>query len=309
MSYLSLNMKKNSRREFLRSSTALASLTTISTPWFLKDKAILHLTVPTDKATISLIHTAGLKGAIEGVGQIGGLNAIQGYLQSCPQSPIFLDTGDFMNAERDRSFNLDYLNELVRSGLMLTALGESEMNIPKADLHYLIEHSGAKILGNALEKNGLILGETYYSKAIIQWGKYKVGVLPTRGISLSEINRKGLELKLIHQCDLILGLGPIPLAARMESLKSKHHEVNHYLSDSGNSFPLGTQVVRSSKQSEFWISKSGEFGQFLGVFHYTMNPAYQVHHITNLSFVPGDANMAKKMAYLSQPFTNSNQVV
>lgn len=299
-------MKNNTRRDFLRSSTLLASMTAFSAPKFFKDKALLQITAPTSEGQISLVHTGGLKGAKAGIQQLGGLNSIQSYLQTRSQGPIFLDSGNFINPDQDLSFNLEFLTELVKSGLSLSTLGKNELQMPAADLKPLVEKSGVKILGNALEKNGLVLGSTYYSKAIIGWGKFKVGILPTRGISLSEINRKALELKLLHQCDLTLGLGPIPFSANLDLLKSKHHEVNHYFCDSDDSFPLGTQVFQSKKQSEFWISKPGEMGQYLGVFDYTINKAYRLHHFNNLSFVPGDTDQNKKMAYLSQSLTRSN---
>lgn len=302
-------MKKNTRREFLRSSTLLASLAAFSAPKFFKDRALLYLTAPTSEGQISLIHTGGLQGTKEGVEKLGGLNAIRSYLQSRSQGPVFLDSGNFINPIHGLTSNLDFLTELVESGLTLSTLGKNELQMSPTDLKLLVEKSGVKILGNALDKYGLVLGSTYYSKAIIRWGKYKVGVLPTRGISLSELNRKALELKLLHQCDIILGLGPVPFSAKLDLLKSKHHEVNHYFCDAEDTFPLGTQVFQSKKQTEFWISKPGEMGKYLGVFDYTINKDYRIHHFNNLSFVPGEAGLNNKMAFLSQSFTNPNQII
>lgn len=302
-------MKNNTRRDFLRSSTLLASMAAFSAPKFFKDKALFQFTASTSDGLIPLIHTGGLKGAMTGVEKLGGLNPIQSYIQSYSQGPIFLDSGNFTDPVHDFYSNLDFLTELVRSGLSLATLGKNELLTPPADLKMLVEKSGVKILGNALDKYGLVLGSTYYSKAIIRWGKYKVGVLPTRGISLSELNRKALELKLLHQCDIILGLGPVPFSAKLDLLKSKHHEVNHYFCDAEDTFPLGTQVFQSKKQTEFWISKPGEMGKYLGVFDYTINKDYRIHHFNNLSFVPGEAGLNNKMAFLSQSFTNPNQII
>lgn len=293
-------MKKNTRRDFLRSSSLAASFAAFSSPKLFQDKAILHLNANTSDPKISLIHSGGLNGIQYNQDQLGGLEAIQKQLHSRSFSSIFLDSGNLINPNYPILENLEFLKQVVTCGLSMTTLGNHELNLPTKELIFLVENSGIRILGNSLEKNGLVLGKTYFSKAVIQWGKYKIGVLPTRNASLSDINRKGLELKLLHQCDLLIGLGPLPNQADLDSLQRKYHEVHHYFIDTNDQSPVGTRVCKSSQGMEFWVSKPGSQGKYLGSFEYTLNPSYQLRHFDNLSFVPGEANWDKKMDFLAQ---------
>jgi hypothetical protein len=293
-------MKKNTRREFLRSGVLMASLTAFSTPRFLKDEAILRIDVSSIDPNISLLQSGGLNGIYSNPDLLGGLQAIQMYIQSKGANSVLLDSGNFIDPDQSIDYNLEYLKELINTGLSVAAIGNHESELPPQDLHFLVKNSNLKVLGNSLEKNGLVLGETYFSKAIIQWGKFKVGILPTRNASLSEINRRGLELKLLHQCDMLIGLGPLPLSGDLKQLVKKHHEVNHYFVDSEDKSLLGTQVFKTSKGMEFWVSKPGNHGKYLGVFAYTINQSYKLNHFSNYSCIPGEATWNKKMAILSQ---------
>ncbi|RIW12976.1 hypothetical protein D0X99_17945 [Algoriphagus lacus] len=299
-------MKKKTRREFLRSSSIVASLAAFSSSKLFNDKTILYLKTNTSDTKISLIHSGGLNGARHNPDQLGGLEAIQAQLLSSPSSRIFLDSGNLINPDQSIGDNLEFLNQMVKSGLNIATLGMNESNLPTKDLAYLVENSGLKILGNSLEKQGLVLGKTYFSRAVVQWGKYKIGVLPTRNATLSDINRRGLELKLLFQCDLVIGLGPLPQEGNLTLLQRRHHEVYHYFVDANDQLPVGTHVFKSTKGIEFWMSKPGNQGKYLGAFEYTLNSAYQLRHFANLSFMPGEASWNKKMAFLAQSSQLSN---
>lgn len=231
---------------------------------------------------------------------MGGLEAIQSELLGRSNTPVFLDSGNFINPLNSLTDNLKYLKQLVNCGLHMATLGENERSQSPADLAMLVEQSGIRILGNSLEKNGLVLGKTYFTKAIIQCGKYKIGVLPTSNASLSEINRKAIELKLLHQCDLLIGLGTLPLQGDLSRLQQRHHEIHQYLINAEDQSAVGTRIFKSSQGMEFWVSKPGIMGKYIGAFEYTLNPSYQLRHFANHSFIPGEANWNKKMAFLSQ---------
>lgn len=302
-------MKKNNRREFLKSGSIATSLLALGPIGLGSRKSILKIRVPNDTNSVQLLHSAGLKAQEKPLDSIGGLSSIQDLLREISDAPVYLDSGNFLARDLDFENNLSFVKNLVSSGLALATLGTQEMALPSADLQKIIRESKLKVLGNNLENKGLILGETYFSRAIISSGKYRVGILPVSGASCTSLNSKAMELRLLYQCDLIIGLGNPPVSGlkATQSYFNQSHEMDHFLLDDQFSMPLGTQVVHSKKGKEIWVSRPAELGRFIGKFQYQINPAYKICQLSNYSTIPGKATNPQKMALLYQ-FSDQNLV-
>ncbi|WP_297337897.1 hypothetical protein [Algoriphagus sp.] len=302
-------MKKNNRREFLKSGSIATSLLALAPIGLGAGKSLLKVKVPNSTNQIQVLHSAGLKGQIEPLDSIGGLRSIQELRVEKSAASIYLDSGNFLTKDVGFERNLAFLRNLVSSGLTLATLGKQEMEFPSNELQKLIQESKVKILGNNLEGNGLILGETYFTRAIITSGKYRVGVLPVSGASLGSLTSKALELKLFYQCDLVVALGN-PSGMSFSEAKNyfgHSHQIDHFLVDDEFFMPLGTRVVHSKKGKEIWVSRPADLGRFVGNFQYQFNSAYEICQLSNHSCIPGKASNPQKMAFLHQ-FSAQNLV-
>lgn len=302
-------MKKNNRREFLKSGSIATSFLALGPVGLGSRKSILKIKVPNDTNSVQLLHSAGLRAQEEPLDSIGGLSSIQDLLRETSGFPVYLDSGNFLARDLDFENNLSFVKNLVSSGLALATLATQEMALPSADLQKLIIESKLKVLGNNLENKGLVLGETYFSRAIISSGKYRVGVLPVSDASWNSLTSKALELRMLYQCDLIIGLGnpPVSNITDSKSYFDKSHEIDHFLVDDEFSMPLGTQVVHSKKGKEIWVSRPAGLGCLIGSFQYQINPAYKICQLSNNSTIPGNATNQRKMALLYQ-FSDQNLV-
>ncbi|GAB2612174.1 hypothetical protein GCM10026987_07280 [Belliella aquatica] len=262
------------------------------------------------KSQLRVVHTADLNGMYANDDQIGGLNALGEYLNKLESSPLFLDAGNFLNPQKSLEENLKFAKDLVKKGVQIVSLGKSEMSFSAADLSYIISESGLKVIGNNLESKGLIVGKTYYTKAIVKFGKYRLGILPTQDLTLSALNRKGLEMKILDQCDTLIGLGGLPTNfsnSKISSLGAKEHEIKHYLLNASDKIGVGSQIILSSSGKEIWISNPSEKAKLVSSFAYSMDKDYQINNISNLSFVPGNIPRVKMFAILSGNYS-TNQV-
>ncbi|PRY85099.1 hypothetical protein CLW00_1146 [Mongoliibacter ruber] len=295
-------MKKNSRREFLRSGSVLASVAAFSPFRLSYSNALLEVKFEGQTSHLQIVHTAGLHGTYTNPDQIGGLNPLGEYLKKLQTTPLFLDAGNFLNPDLSLDENLKFAKDLVSSGVKMVALGKSEMSFSNADLKFIISESGLKVIGNKLESKGLKKGESYFTKAIVQFGKYRIGVLSTQGLTLSKLNAYGMEMKLLHQCDALIGLGDVPINLSNKQnlrLDAFDHEVTHYLLGLTDQVGVGSRIIHSPSGKEVWISKPAEKAKLVSSFIYSMDKDYKINNLTNLSFVPGNASRDKMLAIQS----------
>lgn len=295
-------MKQINRRKFLKRGSIFTSILAVSPLGFKLRKSILKISIPNFTKDIQVIHSSGLKAQIDSVEFIGGLNSMQKVFKEASKSIIYVDSGNFLSQNLDFESNLFFVKNLVSSGLTLAVLGSYEMALPSVDLQKLIRESKLKVLGSNLENKGLVLGETYFSRAIITSGKYKVGILSVSDTSCTSLNSKALELRLLYQCDLIIGVGnpPVTNLADGQNYFDQLHEVDHLLVGDQFSMPLGTRMIHSKKGKEIWVSRPADLGRFIGSFQYKFNSDYKICQFSNDSFIPGNDSIQRKFALLHQ---------
>lgn len=297
-----------SRRHFLKSSSLLGGLAFLAPVANAFSKSKNSIELADSLGELRFVHTAGLKGQLGPTlkGQFGGLNYIAESLAEAAFDGLRIDAGDFLDPRQSFSENLDFVQNLSNYGLHLAGLGKSELDLSEYQLLELAQKATFSLVNTNYRFKNPELDQAIHKHLIINFGKYKMGVIAvadefgslSKNVSnpIKSALRESELLKSFHSCDMVVCLvnfdsnPDIQTTPLIDRLAEKAEHIDFILSAKTTGTRPGLNLIKDRSGDDVLISTVMDSGKYLGDFSVTFTPKYAKCMVANYSRFPGRKN-------------------